>query len=54
MKNAFINYETPPKTWHDLIISPPIWNNHPIIFFAQKGLCPLMKSFYSGKNLPIL
>ena len=25
LENAFIiHYETPPKPWHDLIISPPI------------------------------
>ena len=31
LENAFIiHYETPPRPWHDLIISPP--NN----FFAQK------------------
>ena len=24
LKNVFIIYETPPKPWHDLFISPPI------------------------------
>ena len=24
LENAFIIYETSPKTWYDLIISPPI------------------------------
>ena len=36
VKNAFIICKTPPKPWHDLIISPPIKNNLPMIFLPQK------------------
>ena len=50
LKNAFIIYETPPKPWHNLIISPPILNN-PHIFFCSKFV---MKSFSFGKNPLIL
>ena len=40
MENAFIIYETPPPTQHNLIDSPPIQNNLPIIF-AQRSLSPM-------------
>ena len=36
LKNVFTIYETLPKLWHDLIISPPIYNNVSIIFFPKK------------------
>ena len=44
MKNAFIINETPPKPWHDLIISHPVQNNLPKTF--------LPKNNFLGKNPP--
>ena len=50
LENAFIIYETFPKPWHDLVISPPIKNNLSIFFLPEKSFVPSWEAFFWKKS----